>query len=563
MARQAASSAQVSRSLVSILVESLRTSNGQPVLPQRREPDLADLAAFTLDPAGRVVSWSMTATALFGPQARAAIGQDVCDVLMTGPGQRELVGHALAEVAAGRVWTATVAGGSLGEGRFAFRWEPMAGSDGAVLVVVQRAWPQRAPSWLSEATARIGSSLDLAETASDVVDAAVPWFADAAGIYVIERLLAADEVASPRAGLGAAVRRLAARLSGPVEAATGAALPAGEVVVLDADSLRSQAMATGKPVLSSGGAKIVVGCTSFLTMPLIARDAVVGCAVFGRTAASPAFNPGDVALADVLASRAAVGIDNARLYDRERRAALALQRGLLPGQPDIPAGIEVAHSYLPVGDHVVGGDWHDIVPLPDGRAALIVGDAMGHGPEAAAVMVQLRTAAHTLAELGLPPGQVLCKLDAMAAGMDTAGMDAMAAGTAAPFATCVYAVIDPSGGASGIVQAGHLPPVLVLPDGETEVLDLPPGLPLGLGAGSFEATQFSLTPGATLALYTDGLVESRSRPIDDGLAALRDALSSALTGPGSTLDDACRTVTQLLCEEGEDDITLMLARTCQ
>jgi GAF domain-containing protein len=563
MARQAASSAQVSRSLVSILVESLRTSNGQPVLPQRREPDLADLAAFTLDPAGRVVSWSMTATALFGHQARAAIGQDVCDVLMTGPGQRELVGHALAEVAAGRVWTATVAGGSLGEGRFAFRWEPMAGSDGAVLVVVQRAWPQRAPSWLSEATARIGSSLDLAETASDVVDAAVPWFADAAGIYVIERLLAADEVASPRAGLGAAVRRLAARLSGPVEAATGAALPAGEVVVLDADSLRSQAMATGKPVLSSGGAKIVVGCTSFLTMPLIARDAVVGCAVFGRTAASPAFNPGDVALADVLASRAAVGIDNARLYDRERRAALALQRGLLPGQPDIPAGIEVAHSYLPVGDHVVGGDWHDIVPLPDGRAALIVGDAMGHGPEAAAVMVQLRTAAHTLAELGLPPGQVLCKLDAMAAGMDTAGMDAMAAGTAAPFATCVYAVIDPSGGASGIVQAGHLPPVLVLPDGETEVLDLPPGLPLGLGAGSFEATQFSLTSGATLALYTDGLVESRSRPIDDGLAALRDALSSALTGPGSTLDDACRTVTQLLCEEGEDDITLMLARTCQ
>jgi GAF domain-containing protein len=560
MARQAASSAQVSRSLVPILVESLRTSNGQPVLPQRREPDLADLAAFTLDPAGRIVSWSVTATALFGPQARAAIGQDVCDVLMTGPGQRQLVGHALAEVAAGRVWTATVAGGSLGEGRFAFRWEPMAGSDGAVLVVVQRAWPQRAPSWLSEATARIGTSLDLAETASEVVDAAVPWFADAVGIYVIERLLAADEVASPRAGLGAAVRRLAARLSGPVEAATGAALPAGEVVVLDADSLRSQAMATGKPVLSSGGAKIVVGCTSFLTMPLIARGAVVGCAVFGRTAASPAFNPGDVALADVLASHAAVGIDNARLYDRERRAALALQRGLLPGQPDIPAGIAVAHSYLPVGDHVVGGDWHDIVPLPDGRAALIVGDAMGHGPEAAAVMVQLRTAAHTLAELGLPPGQVLRKLDAMAAGMDTAGMDA---GTAAPFATCVYAVIDPSGGASGIVQAGHLPPVLVLPDGETEVLDLPPGLPLGLGTGSFEATQFSLIPGATLALYTDGLVESRSRPIDDGLAALRDALSSALTGPGSTLDDACRTVTQLLCEHGEDDITLMLARTCQ
>jgi len=172
------------------------------VLPRRREPDLAGLAAFTLDPGGRIVSWSVTATALFSKQAHAAIGHDVCDVLMTGPGQRELVGHALAEVAAGRVWAATVAGGSLGEGRFAFRWEPMAGLGGAVLVVVQRAWPQRAPNWLSEATARIGSSLDLAQTAAEVADAAVPWFADAAGIYVIERLLAADELASPRAGPG-------------------------------------------------------------------------------------------------------------------------------------------------------------------------------------------------------------------------------------------------------------------------------------------------------------------------------------------------------------------------
>jgi hypothetical protein len=545
------------------------------VLPRRREPDLADLAAFTLDPDGRVVSWSNSAAALFGTQPHTAIGRDVCEVLMTGPGQRELVGHALAEVAAGRVWAATVAGGSLGEGRFAFRWEPMAGSGGTVLAVVQRAWPQRAPSWLNEATARIGSSLDLAETAAEVADAAVPGFADAVGIYVIERLLAADELAAALAGPGAAVRRLAARVSGQVEAANGTALPAGEVVVLSADSLRSQAMATGQPVLFSGGQKIAAGCTSFLAMPLIARGVVVGCAVFGRAPASPAFNPGDVALAGALAARSAVGIDNARLYDRERRTALALQRGLLPGRPDIPAGMEVAHAYLPVGDHVVGGDWHDIVRLPDGRAALIVGDAMGHGPEAAAVMVQLRTAAHTLAELGLPPGQVLRKLDAMAAAMDTAATDpprtgpagtapdTMAAGTAAPFATCVYAVIDPSGGACRIAQAGHLPPVLVLPGGDTEVLDLPPGLPLGLGAGSFQVTRFNLTPGATIALYTDGLVESRSRPIDDGLAALRGALSSALAEPGSTLDGACQTVTRLLCEHGEDDITLLLARTRQ
>jgi serine phosphatase RsbU (regulator of sigma subunit) len=287
-------------------------------------------------------------------------------------------------------------------------------------------------------------------------------------------------------------------------------------------------------------------------MPLIARGVTVGCAVFARTPASPAFSPGDVTLAGELASRAAVCIDNARLYDREKRTALALQRGLLPGRPSVPPGIEVAHRYLPVGDNVVGGDWHDIVSLPRGRAALIVGDAMGHGPEAAAVMIQLRTAAHTLAELDLPPQQVLRRLDALAAGMDAAG------NTAAPFATCVYAVIDPAAGTGQIARAGHPPPVLARPGGPAEVLELPAGLPLGLGAGTFQAERVSLPAGATLALFTDGLVESRTRPIDDGLAALRRALGSVPAQ--APVDQACEAVTQVLREHGEDDITLLLAR---
>jgi serine phosphatase RsbU (regulator of sigma subunit) len=174
---------------------------------------------------------------------------------------------------------------------------------------------------------------------------------------------------------------------------------------------------------------------------------------------------------------------------------------------------------------------------------------MGHGPEAAAIMVQLRTAAHILADLELPPGQILSRLDRMAAGM-----------AASPFATCIATVIDPARSSCVVAQAGHLPPVLVLPDGTTEVLDLPPGLPLGLGAESFEATEITLPSGAALALYTDGLVESRTRPLDDGLAALRGALSAALTGPGVTLGGACEVVTQALMQDGEDDITLVLAR---
>jgi serine phosphatase RsbU (regulator of sigma subunit) len=174
---------------------------------------------------------------------------------------------------------------------------------------------------------------------------------------------------------------------------------------------------------------------------------------------------------------------------------------------------------------------------------------MGHGPEAAAVMVQLRTAAHTLADLELPPQEVLRRLDRMAAEMP-----------AALFATCIYTVISPGGGSCVAAQAGHLPPVLVSPDGEAEMLKLPPGLPLGLGDDCFEATEISLPPGATLALYTDGLVESRTRSLDDGLAALERELSAALVRPGTTLGSACESVTQALRQHGEDDITLVLAR---
>jgi Stage II sporulation protein E (SpoIIE)/GAF domain len=540
-------------------------SNGDASrLPRRLEPDLAGLVTFTLDHSGRVTSWSVTATGLFGRPAAAVTGRNVCDVLMTGAGHRPLVRRALAEVAAGRVWSATVAGGSLGEGRFALRWEPLAGLGGGALVIVQRAWPQPAPSWLSEATARIGSTLDLSQTASEAAEAAVPGFADAVIIYAAERLLAAGEPAPRPAGPGAVVRRLAMRLARNEVNATDSTLGAGEVLVLGPGVPGSAAMATGEPILFDrldeetaervarrpAGRQAAAGLTSYLAAPLIARGAVVGCAIFGRAPASPAFNEGDILLARELASRAAVCIDNARLYSQERRTALALQQGLLPAQPQVPDGLEVAHRYLPVGASVIGGDWHDIVPLSGGRAALIVGDAMGHGPEAAAVMVQLRTAAHTLADLELPPSQVLRRLDKMAAGI-----------AGAPFATCIYAVIDPPGGSCEIVQAGHLPPALVPPGGgDAAMLELPPGLPLGLGAESFQAATVSLPAGAALALYTDGLVESRARTLDEGMAALRSALGEALARTGATLADACDAVTERLRQHGEDDITLVLAR---
>jgi serine phosphatase RsbU (regulator of sigma subunit) len=542
----------------------------EPVASGARGPGPAGLAAFTLDSRGRVACWPAAAAELFGLVAGTVTGRDLRDVLLAGPGQRELVGRALAEVATGRPWTGTLAMAVAGGGPVTVRCDPLAGPGSGALVTAQRALPQPGPDWLSEAAARIGSTLDLTRTAREVTDVAVPGFADAAAIFVPERLLAAGDTAWHRAG-HATVRRLAACLAGQPPDVTDKLLRPGEAIVLGEDTPRFRAMAGRGPVLFDrldaetaeriarrpGGRELTAGYTSFLAMPLIARGTVVGCTTFGRSARRPAFGPADITLAGELASRAAVCIDNARLYEGERRTARALQRGLLPARPKVPPGLQVAHRYLPVGDSVIGGDWHDIVPLPGGRAALIVGDAMGHGPEAAAVMVQLRTAAHTLADLDLPPGEILRRLDMMAAGL-----------AGAPFAaTCVYTIIDPPGSSCEIAQAGHHPPILVLPGGTTRVLDLPTGLPLGLGAetgaGTFQATQVSLPPGATLALYTDGLVESSTRPLDHGMAALRDALGSALSGPRATLGSTCATVTQALRHHGEDDITLVLARIRQ
>jgi serine phosphatase RsbU (regulator of sigma subunit) len=563
------------------------TSNAPSGLPRRREPDLADLAALTVDAAGVVTSWPSITARLFGIPAREAVGRDLCEVLLTSPGQHELVRQALSEVASGRMWSATMAGGRLGEGRFAFHCMPLTepangdgdgegstaagdpGSGGEAMVVIRRAWPQPTPSWLAEAAVRIGGTLDLGQTAAEVVEIAVPAFADAAAIYVAEHLLTADEAVFPRSGPGMTVRRLAGRLADESTDAAESLMPSGELIIFDPGTPGFRAMATGQPVQfgqlddrsverigqRSGGAQTADRYTSFLAMPLNARGTVVGCLLFARTTISPPFGTGELTHAGELASRAAVCVDNARLYHRERRTALALQRGLMSREPEVPPGIEIAHHYVPVGSNIVGGDWHDVIGLPAGRALVIVGDAMGHGPEAAAAMAQLRTAAHALADQALSPRLLLSGLDRLLASVTTA-----------PFATCICAAIDPlgdpaEGGGSFLAsRAGHPPPILLVPGRAAKVLDLPAGLPLGLGETFFDETRFVLPPGAVLAIYTDGLVESRARAIDDGMAELCHALESAFAVPETTLDAACESVAEKLSKHGQDDITLLLVR---
>jgi serine phosphatase RsbU (regulator of sigma subunit) len=528
-------------------------------------PDLHGLAVFTASPTGLITSWSVTAARLFGHTAQEVVGKDVRDVLMTEQEQRDLVEQGLIAVAAGQVWSANfpmcIANGSC---QINVHCEPLAGQGSGALVISRRTFPGQGQHVLSDAANRIGTTLDLNRTASEAADVAVPAFADACAIFVSERMLVADELAQRPIGTEVVVRRLAARLSDQPTIVSNDQLRPREAIVLSAGSPSYRAMTTRGPVtfdqldaesvarlarLPGSGKLAAAKFTSFLAVPLVARGIVLGCATFARSANWSEFSQADIGVAEELASRAAVSIDNARLYLREQRTAEALQQGLLPGKPISPAGMTVATRYLAVGASIVGGDWHDVVPLMSGRATLIVGDAMGHGPEAAAVMVQLRTAAHTLADLELPPEEILTRLDRMATSMATA-----------PFATCIAAVIDPVSNSCMIAKAGHLAPILTLADGSTQSIDLPVGLPIGLGLGGYEAAKITLPAGATLALFTDGLVESRSRPLDDGLAQLTKALSGALSEPGHTLDGSCGQITQMLQQRGEDDITLVLAR---
>ncbi len=329
---------------------------------------------------------------------------------------------------------------------------------------------------------------------------------------------------------------------------------------------------------------------STLAVPMVAHDTVVGLAQFARTKGSEPFGDRDRDLAVELAARAAVCIDNARLYRREHERALILQRSLLPpGDPEA-SGLDIACRYLPGNAATeVGGDWFDVIELPGHRTALVVGDVMGRGLRAAVAMGELRTAVRTLALLDLEPAEVLSALDEIARGLGTPGGVQQATRAARRpreadlsevyLATCIYAVYDSVTRRCTFANAGHLPPVLVEPGEAALMLDVPPGMPLGVGGEPFEEVEVELPEGALLALYTDGLVESRDHPLDEGLQAFVGALTDPATRNPSAddrphakaalnadthrdLEDVCDHVLSTLdTHHGEeDDIALLMAR---
>jgi serine phosphatase RsbU (regulator of sigma subunit)/anti-sigma regulatory factor (Ser/Thr protein kinase) len=312
------------------------------------------------------------------------------------------------------------------------------------------------------------------------------------------------------------------------------------------------------------------GFHSLMLVPLRARGATLGIAVFVRHRRPEPFEQDDLVLAEEIVARAAVCIDNARRYTRERATALTLQRSLLPRSLPRQAAVQVASRYLPAGTGVaVGGDWFDVIRLSGSRVGLVVGDVTGHGIRAAATMGQLRTAVRTLADIDLEPGELLTRLDDVVARLaDEEGLPPDGDGITDLSATCLYAVYDPVTRRCSLARAGHPPPAVVTPDGTAEFLDLPANPPLGLGGLPFEEAETELPEGSLLVLYTDGLIESRQRDIDTGLTAMRKVLRDVRVGaggpphPAPSLESICDSlVDALLPERAEDDAALLVART--
>jgi PAS domain S-box-containing protein len=431
---------------------------------------------------------------------------------------------------------------------------------------------------VNEASTRIGSTLDVTRTTEELVEVAVPRLADLAVVDLMDSVLRGDEPApGPVAGT-VPLRRMACTPE--------ALVPAGQVHSYPSGSGGADCLETGRAMLTHSTGRGIApwvahdraraaqlvrhGFHSMMVVPVRARGATLGIAVFGRRRRPEPFGNDDLVLAEEMVARAAVCIDNARRFTREHATALTLQRSLLPRRLPEQAAVEVATRYLPASAGVaVGGDWFDVIRLSGSRVALVVGDVVGHGIVAAATMGRLRTAVRTLADVDLEPGELLTRLDDVVTRLVAEeGLSPTDDSPADLSATCLYAVYDPVSRCCVLARAGHPPPAVLTPGGAAEFLDLPAGPPLGLGGLPFEETEVQLPEGSLLVLYTDGMVESRQRDLDIGLNAMRKVLSEVELQPDglprdkSSLENICdRLVEELLPDKAEDDAALLIART--
>ncbi|NUU26077.1 MAG: SpoIIE family protein phosphatase [Streptomycetaceae bacterium] len=451
-----------------------------------------------------------------------------------------------------------------------FRVPPGAGKPVGLLVTVAdhtaQVLAESRRDVVHQAAASLGASLDVTTTARQLADLLAPGMADLVAVDLAEAVLAGDEpAADPLTGFTREVRAAVAP-EGVWPAAlgqVGETLPVPmaypEVLAMERGAtLLVPRLAARRPEeLEHARAVIPAGAHSVLAVPLFARGRVLGSVQLWRTVRPEPFDRDDARLVEEVASRAALSVDNARRYTRERTVALALQRSLLPGARADEPGAETFGAYLPTAAAAgVGGDWYDVIPLSSLRLAFVVGDVVGHGLRASATMGRLRTAVQALADMDLSPDELLAHLDdlVLRPAADTDEAQAIAG------ATCLYAEYDPVTGRCRIASAGHPPPAVVDPHGHARFLDLEAGPPLGIGGLPFEVADHQLAPGSVLVLYSDGLLLGPDHDVAHGMRRLLDQLGRPDFAQRPL--DACghELVDTLVDRPLTDDTTVLLAR---
>jgi PAS domain S-box-containing protein len=415
---------------------------------------------------------------------------------------------------------------------------------------------------LARASSQIGTTLDIRQTCAKLADLAVPELADRVAIELLDQVLRGEDPGRDQPGSTGFVRLRRVIVRDVIPGAADA-YPEGAQIIAPLTHARVAALFRGAPFLvpsladatsqvtyTPRHAEVLLarGVHTLMVVPLIARGTTLGVAVFCRAEQPGPYYDADLQLVSDLASRAAMYIDNARLYAREHDAAVTLQRSLLPQAiPDV-AGLDIAYRYQPANPSAeAGGDWFDVIDLPDGQVALVIGDVTGHNIHAAAIMGQLRTTTATLTRLGRPAEEIMRQLNRL---LTDHGTEAGA--------TCLYALYDPRTRRCRLTSAGHPPPAVRHPDGRVEFIDVPQGMILGVPHDHYPATEARLAPGSVLALYTDGLVEQPGQDIDVGMSRLACTLAA---GPARSLDHLCDAILASPGPYASDDIALLLART--
>jgi serine phosphatase RsbU (regulator of sigma subunit) len=532
-----------------------------------------------INSAGRVVQHDRIAPGLLSFPGDSLLGMDLIDLVNesgdTGASVSSLLDAVEADREASAVLSVRTRRNCAAEAVVTVQPMQDTGRDLAALVIM-RLPPPADEQFLDPAVMRqallddsfrqIGGTLDLDQMARGLANIVVPHFCNAASLLVLESLVAADEYPDLSPDGSPSVRRMAVAVDNG-DPDWEAAFPTGEVLRYPPGTPYAKCVTTPEPVLlpkieddaavtmadlwlRRPVAKLLAR-TSKLLLPLTTQGSTLGFFVCTRRQGFRAFDAYDVQIGMEFANRAAIFLENARRYNRERATALTLQRSLLPTGLSAPSSVEVSHRYLPGSQLIeVGGDWYESIALPGARVALVVGDVAGHGVRAAVTMGRLRTAIRVLAMLELPPAESLHQLNEIMAQM----------GDVEPhFATCAYALYDAVSGTCEIASAGHLPPLLVSPQGKCDYLDVTPAPPLGVGDGLVSSQTFDVEDGSLLVLYTDGLVESRGQDIDDGLGRLQAAFSSE--SAARSVEDLCKAVlTDAYAEIQRDDIAILMAR---